>query len=461
MTLATLLSTLTTLVLGAALVSSLRCAPPGIWARLPFTYLVGALASAAVAAAAVVLRIGSFAPHVGIALGAAVIAWVVRRRRGARAPMVAKSVDVDRPSKHAIIAGCCVALLCLAAAARATAWNVAPIVQGDESEIWAAKAHAFEQIRRGASPAAALEDLGVAHADYPPLNPLLQLLVSDAGGGVAIYTGRRPMQWCGVGLIAAVYGLVASARGRRSTPWAGLAAAVAVFSGQWHSDACRQGMSDGMVAFALLFAVDAAVRGLEEEAPAHGRRLALSLAILMVAKNEGLLLAGALVSAVAFCKFRRSDGAAPTEWRRRLRRLIAVTPPAAVWAWNAAYGLENDVTSADVGFGARLMDGFAAGRAGDVAAYFGELVLGPTTATYLVAAASVFAVTALFGPRRPLDVAYLTCLAAFVGYGLVFVGTPNPLPWHLDTAAARILGHVVPTAAWAFAREATGESRRT
>ncbi|MCA8950742.1 MAG: hypothetical protein KDE27_14665 [Planctomycetes bacterium] len=129
--------------------------------------------------------------------------------------------------------------------------------------------------------------------------------------------------------------------------------------------------------------------------------------------------------------------------------LPAATVAAGAW-FDAEYGLVTDLVDPSRGDGMGLVERalrWFPDRAGTVLAWYGELLVDPGSRWLvllgLVAGAAVLPQRA----RKAFVVPWLLLVGALAAYMLVFVGTTNPLPWHLATAAPRTILHVTPLAA--------------
>ncbi|MBL8754451.1 MAG: hypothetical protein JNK15_14200 [Planctomycetes bacterium] len=328
--------------------------------------------------------------------------------------------------------------------------NAEPIRIGDEAEIWAAKAkalHGANDIELGQSLAM------VSHADYPNLQPLVQVLAFAGSGRVLHFENRLPVQFFGVALLLL---LSAAATRRAHTPVA-LAALVAC-SGTLATAGATRAYADTAVAFAALATVDALLRWHETGARVWWRLACLAAAALLASKNEGTMLLLAIALPTAAWSFARTapERPRPALPRRELGWLLV---PAVTWTLHRVFlhtfDLRTDLTDPALaggrGLATRIVDQ-AATHGPQVAEYFGRMAIDPAAHRLLPIVFALAATVALASSRRRWlgeGAALLAAIAgsAIAGYALVFVGTHADLGWHLSTAAARTVAHVVPLCA--------------
>jgi hypothetical protein len=151
---------------------------------------------------------------------------------------------------------------------------------------------------------------------------------------------------------------------------------------------------------------------------------------------------------------------------RASRWLVPAFAVAALtWAFNARHDYANDLmTEKGAGgepFFLAAIDHFAE-RVGPVTSYFWSRIVADPEQTHGLFAVFFLAV-ALFPLRAlgsSLRVPTLTILAAFAGYYLVYVGTPQPLEWHLETSARRVSLQLLPAVAIWIAVFSSADPRR-
>ena len=159
----------------------------------------------------------------------------------------------------------------------------------------------------------------------------------------------------------------------------------------------------------------------------------LSCAMLPALKNEGILLALIILAAVGCVALQRRKRGGWSAMAPRAAAIAAIAfLPAVIWvvlrgSWDihgqAAFGAD---------FWTRVQDRPAA----EIAAILAEVA----KQGKMVSSTVIIALAALY-LRRRLPAATLVCLAVgalyFSGLVLVYIGTPNPLVWHLSTSASR------------------------
>lgn len=372
------------------------------------------------------------------------------------------------------IFGAALLLVVLVAFDRTISANAMIVCVSDESTIWAAKAKLFQfaggmndDFRR------LLLEQHVRHADYPPMNPLLQWWTWLHGGGVVATDHRLPIQCTVVALLLAAAGALR----RRVRPLA--AAALLLLVGVNLGTATMTGAADSepLVALGALVAVDAWLRFDESGARGHFALMSCGLATSLWAKNEGTLVAAAFAAALA------AGAWLSPRVRARLLSLrgalawlfLPLACEAAHRAFNLRYGLVNDLVSDAEGsflvhLGARL--DLASLRT--LASWFGRTLFVPATLVDLFPAPEsawlrpsdqnllipAFAISILAAPRASFRGATAVVTAALLasvgGFALVYLATVHDLAWHLETSVGRVLFLLAPAAAVALAENFAG-----
>ena len=445
------------LLLGAGVLSGL-----GIRARTDrIAYLGWAWASGALVTGLVLLGWAS----VGAPLSArAIVPFLVavalcclglaRVRRGP--PLEPHARPADDPRER-LLFGLALAVLLLVACDRSLTAALQPVLRTDEAMIWAAKAKAIFSAGGLDERYAETADY-VLHADYPALNPLLQILVFAHAGEIVHFAGRAPIQVAQLALLL----VLASALTRRIRPALALLVLVpcAALAGAPTGDLLATAYSDGMVALGVAIAVDAWLRWEEDGERAWIALASIGLAFATFAKNEGLFFAGIFVAAVVVSRLTRAGRPFGSTWFARARAALplalAFTPFALTRASNARFGFEGDLTGTANAAGAPIWETIPdqlADRGGLVVGYVTrEVLLDPGNSRLLFALAALVALAypARVARGKLLVPALLFGLAA-VGYGLVFVGSPHHLGrpeaakwWHLDTACVRVYAQMLP-----------------
>lgn len=400
-------------------------------------YLVGHLAQAHVTA--IWLAAGQPVPGILLPVVAA-IGGIVLLTRARATDTVA--TDHARTPVWAIVP---LALLSGLALHDASVANVDPIRLSDEAQIWAAKAKVLYcapvvDVRTGL---AAL----VHHADYPMLDPLVQVLSFASAGRVLHFENRWPVQMFAIAMLLLLW----ASMSRRAHPLL-TALALLAFAGSQFWSGTTTVYADTLLALATLALVDCALRWHESGDRAWWRLACIAASAMLATKNEGaLLLLGTTGPLVAMhLSTRRSR---PREHRLPLRELawllVPVSTIALHAAFNACFDLHNDLTAGD-GLLARMALQ-AASHVPKVAAFYGNMLVDPSAHALLpIAFFGASAVAAAAAPRAwlrsPGSVTLAIVVLVTLGYMLVFVGTPSDVAWHMATAAARTMQQIVPIA---------------
>jgi hypothetical protein len=380
------------------------------------------------------------------------------------APRVSAPVAKGRVAEEWAFRGVLAAVLVLVVV-RCLALDGAPVGYGDEAEIWASKAKALFAAERLDERFALRASLFVQHADYPLLNPLLQVGVFAAVDGITHVANRIPVQVFALALAAAA----ASALRRRVRPGVAALLLLAFFGQGTLLQYLGAVEADLMLAVGILIAGDAWLRWAETRDVRWWRLAATALALVVWSKNEGAMLALVLGIAVVVASPRRIAPATRALWWLAAPvLLLALTK-----ALNAHFGFANDLfdtTKSGLTLPQRLSANFG-DRAGTVVGWFTtEELLSARSRGLCAFAVALGAIhTRRLVPTRAL-VPLLAMLGALAVYALIFVATPHDLPWHLATAARRTVFHTTPFALLAIAtvvppgwplRAASSDARRT
>jgi hypothetical protein len=340
----------------------------------------------------------------GIALGLAL--WLTARRRPARGD-AAKASGLPR-------AALLVAAL-LAAASFAFALWARPDGGWDAVLIWSLRA----RLLTAAAPLPVAFDKGLLHTDYPLLVPLLAARLGSPALVALIFAALTPL---------ALWSFARDAAGKDA---AALAAALLLATPLFSSIAAEQYADVPLAAFVLLAAGFAA----RDQALWAG----LAAGLAFCTKNDGALALGSLALVFVLLRPRRL-------WRFALGTLpaFAVLACFKLSRWPQA----NDLISAlsPSSLLARLHDW---SRIRDIGASFFKAPLRPLE----WGAGPLFLLGALF--VRPLRDRLLMLFLAVSGAAifLVYLTTPRPLAWHLETSFDRLLLQVWPTALLLCARQ--------
>ncbi|MCB9879374.1 MAG: hypothetical protein H6835_17400 [Planctomycetes bacterium] len=419
----------------------------GAAATLAIGYLAGHWLLAHVTA--VWLLLGQPTPGFALPLLAALLGgWWLRSAAATPSPVAPLGAPLGAGARWA--AAIVIAVLVAVFAQECLLANCEPIRFGDEAEIWAAKA----KVLYGAVQIDPRLGMGmVAHADYPNLDPLVQVLAFASAGHTLHVENRLPIQAFGVALLL----LLSAAVCRRAQPLVALSALVAA---SCTLDTCigKAAYADVPVALSVLATVDALLRWRETGQRVWWRLACIAAAALLSFKNEGtMLLVAIAVPALAWWWLDRRAAAA-TLPRRELLWLAA---PVSSWTMHQVFvrwfDLHNDLMDPSHGGGlfARIA-AQASTHAPVVLSWFGGLFVDPGPHRLLpllfgVAGLVALATTGGRYLRRPAAMLLAIVAASIGGYMLVFVGTNSDLGWHLPTAAARTMAHVVPVAALGLA----------
>jgi hypothetical protein len=317
-----------------------------------------------------------------------------------------------------------------------------PVLTADEAVIFAHKAKIlFDVGGLGEALAARARQQGITHFDYPALDPLLQLFSFVLGGKILLIENRFLVQLSSLALVAL---LASGLRARLRPVPAAVLLCVALTAPVLRAGA-RNCAADVMTALGLLGALEFGLRWRRSRARGDLGATALALAFLVWSKNEGLLYAAMVV--LALC----------ASTRPRAREAAWLLVPGLVvlgtWSFNLAHGFHNDVINASAG---EQLASHAAARFPPVVAYFGRLLFLEPQSFHFVFA--LLALALLFHPRAlvepELRVSALVVGALVAGHFVIYLLTPNELEWHLETSAARVLGHGLPVAVLALAQVA-------
>lgn len=428
------------LALGVALlrlVGVTRRTDPLAW--LGWAWLLGTLALGAVLS----LWLWCGAPLAGAWLGPSVLAlaggvFLVARR----VPEQAAAPCACEPRWERVLFGAMLAFVLLATLARIQLAPLELVIDGDEASIWSARAKAlFVAGDYGAEWRAFLASGRVFdHADYPPLNPLLQTWVFAHAGEILHAENRLPIQVMGL-----AYVLLAAAALRRRLRGALAALFLAVLASIGLTlFSVTTAFSDLMVAVGVFACLDLWQRH-EEDGERRWLVLLGCLApFLLWSKNEGWMLvlagAGSIALALLLARARRPVGLAP--W------LLPLLLSGLYLLWfNRHFALANDLLREqdEQGFFTAIVRG-APGRLGPVLAHLWWRVSQPPTHLLLPAflGALLLAPARAFAPGRAAFT--LTLLLAALGYVAVYLGTHWDLERHLESSAHRVLFHLMPAA---------------
>jgi len=330
------------------------------------------------------------------------------------------------------------------------------LVGSDEARIWAAKAKIlFNAGGFGPEFRAAMGTPEViAHPDYPPLNPLLEMWVHAHAGSIVHVESRLPIQaFALAGVLVA-----ASALRRRARPL--VAALFLVCIGTIGRFFTYQVFSDALIAIGLLACWDFWQRYEEDGELAWLRALGCTAPLLVWSKNEGSLqvLAFGLALLLALA-LRRARLPGPAERRRVLVWTLPLVLSIVYLRWfNAHFDLVNDLiqgsAEAPDSTGGSNGPGFlelarenAEGNVRPIVTTFANLIA-ETQQTHCLTL--LFLVLAVLGARRAFGpgraVFTLGLLVALLGYMAVYLGTHWEVEVHLKHSAHRLVYQLTPSA---------------
>lgn len=438
-------------VLGIGVVRALGLSrTAGRRVQFAWAYLTGQLLQAAITFAWLAADKpvpGLALPAFAVVLGTALARWGARREANGSSPSL-PPLRGDRVLRWITTA---LALLLIERMLRVGA---EPLLDGDDADIWAAKAKVLWSAHGLQLDFASAY---VRHPAYPLQNPLAQVLAFAANGRVLLWENRLPIQCFGLALLL----LLSAALERATSRWLAAALLVAFASTsfvQWSATA----YSDVLLAFGWFAAFDAALRWWATRERVWWRLACCALAVVLAAKNEGSMLvvaAAAATGAVALWPAAR----AAMPWPGRALGWLAVPLAAALagQAFNAHFGLRTDLTDPLLNEGRGLLGQIAhffTARWWIVLRHYGGLLLGSGEGRLVLAMLLAPLAVAARERARPRLVPWLATVLAVAGYMAVFIGTnanvggpEQGLLWHLYTAADRTLLHVLPTAVLAIA----------
>jgi hypothetical protein len=322
-------------------------------------------------------------------------------------------------------------------------------VLGDELLIWMQHAKVYanastpDQVRSLLHtefwPNAPSFGRAVMHPDYPSFVPILAGVPRALFGDVADGWFRLPAHALWIAHILMIFGVCTS----RLPGLRGVALFSVVATGSFDAEQ-RFLMADVAVSLGALMAANAVAERFSEGDVRSVFALAIGLATAIWSKNEGAMLAGAVVFGALF---------ASTLTRRPIDRSLAVAfcvAPlglAVRYAANSAFGVRTDLLGGEEGrplWTVAIERGVE--RVPDVARRFGaDVVADPAAGGWLMVAA---AAVAIFSPRTRRRAAFLAPLlsgaACIVGLSLVFLGTFHDLDWHWRTAGVRVFRQILP-----------------
>jgi len=400
-----------------------------------WAWMIGSLGIAALELVRLLLGVPAPGTLVAAALLCAAVLFALGRRRPALAAAAPRATTrAANAFFAALLALCLLFTLVRIAYASTTAVTI-----GDEAIFWSRKAKLlFESGSLGGSYASAVSLRTLAHADYPALNPLLQLWVFDLAGRITHVVNRVPIQLVCVALVLCA----SSALRRAAGAWIGALLLILIPTCFQFGVAIRLAQSDALVALGGLVALDGYLRWKQAGERAWLGLAGLGAAFLCWSKHEGLLVFAAFIAAALLTR------AFALGWRecvRPRRELLWLLPALGVllvtWLHNRALGTAGSHATVP-GLFDRLLDQFTASL-GPVLRFLAELAVEPASN----AVPAVFLLLALFcraAWREPLRIPTLAVLFVYVGLAGIYVTTRDDLEWLLVNSAQRVFFQTVP-----------------
>ncbi len=413
--------------------------------RLAFVgwaYLVGGLLTAGAVLLVLACGLGrwsaALAPVLGL-LAVGTIAWSFRRDSPS-APSPRGGAPLWEEAVFALALTIAVGVSLM----RFVAATLSPVHQGDEGAIWACKAKALF-VAQGFGRAFREVTHEIPHADYPLLNPLLQVWTFFQAGTILHVENRFVVQGF---FIALLFVLAASLR-RYVRPVIAavfLVQLVAMYVPKFYGHRVE---SDVMVALGWLVSLDALLRWRAGEARAWPL-LWLGLTFLVASKNEGYFYLVALAGGLFLAQLQHGTR---TSLRRPAWALVCLPFGAILLhqVMNLSLGFENDLVVGgpeQLSLVERLRDQ-ALPRLGEVVSYLvHDIAFEPGMGGYWIPVAGLLL---LLAPRLALgrQRAFLTTtlLLVSVGVVVVYVLSQRPLERHLPTSAGRFVFQSLPVLA--------------
>jgi hypothetical protein len=395
-----------------------------------WSFTAGWLVLAVLELARLALGPVGLATTLGLALA---LALVLHARE--RAPVGPRALHDSRAAR--VFLGAALALVLVTLVVRAVAANQVPILRGDEALFWSKRAKLwFEAGGFGGVYAEWLAEERLNNGGHPFLNPLLQLFVFDLAGAVTHVANRIPLQ---LALLALVLATAAAVR-RAGGAWIAGVAVLLVGASSAAGYAARHAGSDVLVALGAVIALDALQRAEDERRRAWLALAGAAAAVLVWAKDEGLLLLFAFATASLWCQ-RGGLGAFLRPRRTHLALLPALLALLVTLAHNAAFGKAS--SHAPWTSGVRgLVEGIGRDLAATLSAFAeGALALPDGQ----VALAVLLVALALPAARRGSGVRLALALAlAWLGLLFVFVAKEKNPARALDNSLSRILLQLLP-----------------
>lgn len=374
---------------------------------------------------------------------------VFPRRRGT-AEVAGDSVESGGVDWVYAIAVAIAVLITLEAVLRG---SLSAVVGGDEGAFWSLRAKAiFLGGGFGEGYRELVHDRVIPHADYPPLNPLLQLWVFVVEGRVTHVANRLPIQCTAVALILAEASALRAAVREYGVRGVDSVLLFLLLGVGGFTQATRSGYADIFVALGALLALDGYRRFRATGTRAWLRLSALGLTTAVFAKHEGAILLGVCLScalgsaALGVLRGRTRGGNAQARGRELAVAFgVPLLGLAVVWGSNWTLGVEFSRSQGAAGFEAL---GYAVRRIPAIASYAFHEVLLDTGRSQLVFLS--LGLVLLLAPRWVRRPGSLLPIFVILLWGLSYVAIlallRSDVGWQLQTAAGRMAFHLVPAA---------------
>lgn len=431
------------LVLGAALLRALglRFATDRV-AWLGWAWMAGCLSVAGLELVLLIAGVGT--EHALLADALVVLGAVALALVGRRVPPVAPMPRPEWPRVERVLFALALAVAVLVIVNRIFLRTLEPIYQDDEAIFWSHRAKALFRAD-GFGGTYTTEVRQVAHADYPLLNPLLQVWMFVHAGGITHVVNRLPLQLCALAAVLCVAGGAL----RHSRPPVAGALVLAFTASELVASASRRAHSDILVGLGAVVMLDAYLRWRAAPHAAWWKLGVLGAAFALWSKNDG-----ALVVFAAACAFVLVHLARPRELLARVKPrrahawlLVPLAVVACTLAHNRAFGVSSNLILDNprrANLPARLLEKWDV-NGPEVLRYFRDAALDPAEFQMLPAALVVLVL--LRGRASWRDghaLPLVALLLATLGYVAIFTATTADLDWHLRTAARRTVLQVFP-----------------
>lgn len=400
-----------------------------------WSWMLGSLFVAALELARLLTGLGSPGPLAASGLVLAGLLAMLGRRHP---PLPPQRADASEHWQARAFFGVMLGFALAVCAQRVVLGNWEAIVRDDEALFWSKRAKLwFQADGMGGVYARTLAAGELPNADYPLLNPLLQLWAFDLAGRITHVVNRLPLQLCSLALLLCT----ASALRRAAGPILAGALLILLVSTPAAAYATRHASGDVLMALGGVVALDAFLRWSAGGTRAWLRLASLALAFLVFSKNEGLLFVAAFLVAWGF------------EHRRRARELLRARAWLLPWwlpalcalaittlhnRWFRTVTYHSPLTGSSSGFALDLLRDLP-----ETLRAFGSAFLAPSL-NYVFPAFFVLAVCVPAARRGSLGVVTRTLLLILAGLVFVYVAKPMDPARVLNNSLDRVLFQLVP-----------------